>query len=255
MRYRSFHFVLSMVIALGGCTSITSTMLTRDESNQFWTRKGDLKGVPITLKVPTHAQLTVFERHFLVKNANDATYRLTLPYVVRDFSQEFIYTEKIFTVDFKRPAAGTYNLRLNLTDDQYIQQLQHDVTDNTIAQVTSLVTQLVPQGLRAETANVGEKVDELIEEVQSVVAVGMFEIDAPDFEDQMTAFIDGHLNQAHDAWITPPHVKAFNRTMLSEVMLPCISTEPMLVPEEILPPDEVAPSPALVPTGNFGTEQ
>lgn len=105
-------------------------MLTRDESNSFWTRKGNLKGVPITLKVPTHVNLTIFERHFLFEDGNGYHKRIKLPFVVRDFAQEFVYSEKIFTVDFKRPAAGLYNLNLDLTSDQYIDELQHDITDD-----------------------------------------------------------------------------------------------------------------------------
>ena len=129
------------------------------------------------------------------------------------FSQEFIYTEKVFTVDFKRPASGTYNLNLDLTDDQYIQKFQHDVTDTTIADVTALVGKLVPaSGLRGLTS--ASRAEDYYTEIQSVVAVGMFEVDAPDFEEQMTAFINCHLNQAHDAWVAPPSVQAVHRTGL-----------------------------------------
>jgi hypothetical protein len=218
MLRRTYPFAVACILlAVIGCTSMTSTMLTRDESNRFWTRKGPLKGVPITLKVPTHVQLTVFERHFLVKDKDGHVVRLALPYVVRDFSQEFIYTEKVFTVDFKRPASGTYNLGLELTDDQYIQHFRHDVTDTTIKDVTNLVTQLAPGGggLRGLTASGEEEVDNHCEEIQSVVAVQIFEIDAPDFEDQVAAFISCHLNQAHDAWVAPPDVDTVHRVGIS----------------------------------------
>jgi hypothetical protein len=162
-------FAASAALFQAGCTSIGSTMLTRDESNSFWTRKAKLQGVPITLKVPTHVKLTVFERHFLVTDRDTKrTRRLTLPFVVRDFSQEFIYTEKIFTVDFKRPAAGDYNLKLDLSPDQYIQKLQLDVTDETITQVKGLVEKLVPGGFKGTPAGLeGAKVTNLIQEIQS----------------------------------------------------------------------------------------
>ncbi len=204
-------------IAQTGCTSMSSTMLTRDESNSFWTRKAGLQGVPITLKVPTHVKLTVFERHFLVTDRNTGrAQRLPLPFVVRDFAQEFIYTEKIFTVDFKRPAAGQYNLKLDLSPDQYIQKLQLDVTDETITRVQALVGELIPRGFGGTPAGlVGERVKERIQEIQSVVAVGMFEIEAADFEEQMAGFVNCHLNQAHDAWVAPPSVSAVHRTRLA----------------------------------------
>ncbi len=213
-------FLAAILLGQLGCTSMSSTMLTRDESNQFWTRKGGLKGVPITLKVPTQVKLTVFERHYLWKPDKDkASQRVRLPFVVRDFAQEFIYTEKVFTVDFKRPGAGNYNLHLDLTPDQYIQQIQHDVTDNTISEVASLVDQLLPEGglqpkLASKlTQDLGDGVK--LEKVESVVAVGIFEIDEPDFEQQMTNFVNCHLNQAHDAWVAQPDVSFVHRTQLS----------------------------------------
>jgi hypothetical protein len=200
MALRTVPLLLCLLVLQAGCSSVGSTMLTRDESNQFWTRKGNLKGVPITLKVPTHVQLTIFERHFLMTGENNLVHRVCLPFLVRDFSQEFIYSEKIFTVDFKRPAAGLYNLHLDLTDDQYIAKVQHDITDTTIQEVTALVTRFFPSGIGARTVTDPAQ-RQPFEEVQSVVAVGMFEIDAPDFEVQMMAFVNFHLNHPGDAGV------------------------------------------------------
>lgn len=233
-----FLLLACVLVTQHGCTSMSSTMLTRDESNQFWTRKSGLKGVPITLKVPTHVQLTVFERYFMVNNADGRAYRLKLPYVVRDFAQEFVYSEKIFTVDFKRAAAGTYNMHLDLTEDQYIQKLQLDVTDTTINRVTALVTALAPGGLAAVTAS-GEA-EGYFEEIQSVVAVGMFEIEAPDFEDQMAQFVNCHLNQAHDAWIAPPDVTTIHRVGISGIKQPTLAQQPRVIPT-------VTPAAAMLP--------
>jgi hypothetical protein len=244
MLSRKFSLAACVLLAVIGCSSISSTMLTRDESNRFWTRKGDLKGVPITLKVPTHVQLTVFERHFMVKGPvkvpgeEPRARRVDLPFVIRDFSQEFIYTEKIFTVDYKHPASGTYNLHLDLTDDQYIKQFQHDVSDTTIADVTKLVKGLVPaNGLGALQAKTAGAIEQETYEIQSVVAVRMFEIDAPDFEEQMSEFLNCHLNQAHDAWVAPPSVPAVHRTGLSGFEQPSNICEGVVVPHAEPIPD------------------
>jgi hypothetical protein len=162
---------------------------------------------------------------------------LRLPFVVRDFSQEFIYGEKIFTVDFKRPAAGMYNLQLLMTEDQYISKLQHDITDTTIQEVTNLVTRFFPSGLGADpAANGGGDKDggPIFREIQSVVAVDIFEIDAPDFEQQMTAFANHHLNQAHDAWVSPPpSVKVKFPLVPEEVPAPAPHNGPPAVPMQI----------------------
>lgn len=200
-------------------------MLTRDETNSFWTRKGNLKGVPITLKVPTHVNLTIFELHYMFAG-DGPTRRLKLPFVVRDFSQEFVYNEKIFTVDFKRPAAGLYNLNLDLTDDQYINELQHDITDDTLKQVGALLKDVAPKGFSG-FKTVGGHTDAPYEEIKSVVAVGMFEIEHPEFEEQMMAFINWHLNQAHDAWVAPPGIGPMHRVRLSDDQPPLhVETRP-----------------------------
>jgi hypothetical protein len=219
MRWPALSLGILLPALVSGCTSMSSTMVTRDESNQTWTRHRCLQGVPITLKVPTHVKVYVIEHHYLQRvkcegSAVARTQRLTLPYVVRDFAQEFIYTEKIFTVDFRRPAAGTYNLHLDMTEDQYIEKVQHDVTDQTIAQVGNLIRGAAPGGLLPSPRSAIPNPEDFLFEVTSVVAVGIFEIDAPDFELQLSGFLNCHLNQAHDAWVVPPPVTAIRRAPL-----------------------------------------
>lgn len=206
---------LACFLASAGCASICSTMLTRNESNSDWNAARHLRGVPITLKVPTHVKIYVYETYYLQKvpvGGITKTQRLPLPFAVRDFAQEFIYTEKIFTVDFKRPAAGTFNLRVDMTEDQYIQNLQHDVTDQTIQQVGALIKKIAPAGLLPSLVTADSSaVDNQLTPITSVVAVGIFEVDAPDFETQLSSFINWHLTQAHDAWAVPPGVNSIHR--------------------------------------------
>src|SRR5262245_6108818 len=86
-----------------GCASIESTMVTRDETNQYWERHNCLNGIPITVKVPTHLKLYVFHKHYLefTQQGKDFVYvPVNMGVVVRDFAQEFMYTDKIFVVDF-----------------------------------------------------------------------------------------------------------------------------------------------------------
>lgn len=215
-----------MMVTYVGCASMDSTMLARNESNSGWERHPHLRGVPITVKVPTHVKLYVYEKHFFIPTEAGIR-RLELPYAVRDFSYDFIESEKIFTVDFKRPGAGDFNLRLDMKADQYIDKVQHDVTDKTLEDVTALIGSIAPGGIfgtpvapqksAAETAGGSFKEGipaEHLKEVNSVVAVGMFEIDAPDFEQQITEFVNCHLNKAHDAFVVPSNVKEIKRAEL-----------------------------------------
>jgi hypothetical protein len=48
------------------------------------------------------------------------------------------------------------------------------------------------------------------------VAVGIFEIEAPDFEEKVRKFIDCHVNKSHDAWVVPPNVENINRVGMAE---------------------------------------
>jgi hypothetical protein len=213
-------FALGMLV-LTGCTSISSQMITRDATNTCWQQETGLQGIPITLKVPTHLKLYVYDKHYLeyvngvVPDASHAVAQVqTIPLdvPVRDFASEFMYTEKIFTVDFKRPAGGTYNLRLAMTDDQYFQNIQHDVTDQTIKDVTRLLSALLPPGnVLPATAGGTPGVAPNVSEIKSLAAVGVFEIADPSFQQQVLAFLNCHLNKSHDAWVAAPGVDSVNR--------------------------------------------
>ena len=193
--------LLISVSAICGCSTSSSTFLFKDEFNLNWLNIKHLKGTPITLRVPTHVKVYVYEKKFLqavtaggvkeIKFIETAT-------PMRDFAQDFIYTEKIFTVDFKRPAAGTLNLQVDYTADQYIDSVKQDITDETIARTGEFFQRLGASGLIQTSANAGKNVEENIKEVKSVIAVGVFEIDAPDFETQVMDFLNIHLNVSCD---------------------------------------------------------
>jgi len=244
--------LLACVLAFGsGCTSIVSTMVTRDETNQTWERHDCLNGIPITLKVPTHLKVYVYHKHYLEPVLNDV--RDTVGYkaanvgvVVRDFSHELMYTEKVFVVDFKRPPAGSSNLRVDMTEKQYLAEIQHDVTDTTIAQVGALIGEFAglppqqPGGAKSAGAPPSRFRPQLIP-LRSLVAVGIFEIEAPDFEQQLKQFISCHVNQAHDAWVVPPGISGINRAAIVG------NLETPYGPIPVCPPNQAHPL-AVIPT-------
>ena len=212
-------FLLLGTGAAIGCTSMRSIFLHRDESNTSWTKERRLPGVPITLRVPTHLRVTVVEKHFLVVNSGTGETRVTrvnLPSPIRAVTHELVYTEKIFTVDFKRPAAGKMKLSAEF-ENQYFKKIEHEVEDETIEQVANLLSKIAPGGLFSP-ASIGESkaFADNVQEVDSVVAVRLFEIDEPDFEEQLTAFLDCHVNQSHDAWVSPPGVEEIRRLPLTQ---------------------------------------
>jgi|GEM_PF-7045553 len=199
---RAAHcLAISAATFFSGCTSSSSTFLLRDESNSCW-QTTCTRGVPITVKVPTHVKMYVYEKHYLqvlsVGGVNQVQY-LKLP-PMRDFAQEYIYTEKVVTVDFKRPAAGPFNLNVKFTADQYLDQVQQDLTDETIFRVGEFLS-TIGATFKPSLGNGDGKavnIDDILKEVKSVVAVGIFEVDAPDFEQQVKTFLDGYLNKCNE---------------------------------------------------------
>lgn len=212
------RLVVCSMLGIGlitGCRSSTSTMFSRDEMNMGWCQFKKVDGFPITVKVPTHLKMYVYETHYLeqddVGNGVKKTTYIDLPVTIRDFAHEMVYSEKIVMVDFKRPAAGAFNLDVDLTDDQYIKKIQHDVTDQTLNEVNGILNTLGGPNSIFKLASKLDNNIPTITEIKSVVAVGMFEVDAPDFEQQVTDFLNCHINKSHDAWRESPGVKDVNR--------------------------------------------
>lgn len=182
---------------VGGCSSSRSTMLTRNECNTGWNKIAHLHGTPITLRVPTHLRVYVYQTYYLEKVAvGDVTrwQRVDLP-PVYDFGSETLYTDKIFTTDFIRPAAGAFNLDVDYTDDQYVQKVQQDITDETLKEIANLVAQIPALFTPAGAVQVmGDDGSDGLKEVKSVLAANVFEIDDPNFEIEVSAFVERFLN-------------------------------------------------------------
>lgn len=215
-------FVLALM-GMVGCSSTRSTLLHRGECDNGWEKERLLHGVPITLQVPTHLKVEVVERHYLalVESAAADAQEPEIDWfnaksagipVIRSVRTELIKTAKIFTVDPKRPAAGTMDTTLKFggVNGQYFDDIDYFVEDKTIEAITGLLGKVAKQGLiGAPTAEGGEQragkgVDGRLHPVDSVVASRLFSLDAPDFEQQLAAFLKTHLNGCHTCKVLPP---------------------------------------------------
>lgn len=214
------------MLLAGGCSSARSTLLHRGELDQGWETERFLHGVPITLQVPTHIKLEIVETRYLglfgVDESVDAaegarTGRIewvdsrSIDVPLRSVRHSLIKSAKIFTVDPKRPAAGTLDATLKFggMNGQYFDQIDYMVEDKTIEAVTGLIAQIAKQGLfGVPTTEVrsGADVDEYLYGVDTVVASGMFSLEAPDLELQVAQFLDRHLNNCHTCQVVPPGV-------------------------------------------------
>lgn len=163
-RRRFIHSSLLLTIGLSGCKSIQSTFLERNPLSGG-TDCIDLDGYPITLKVPTHLRLTLYETTFLEEkpkvgieaNGWEVVTVNGTPLTTTTFTTQLIETEKIFTVDHKRPCAGQNKYGVNFTDDQYIDQMSSALTDDAIRQsgiaVSRAITLLSGRNVEARTSD------------------------------------------------------------------------------------------------------
>ncbi len=192
---------LGMTVAQAGCSSIKSTLLERDVTNTGWTTLKTC-GVPVTLKVTTHLRVTVTENRLFTTSVDGTQWTPLLDHqgcavTERSWAHEKIQTDKVFTVDFKRPAAGI--IKYNATfSDQYFTQISNEVEDKTIAEISSAI-QGVLGVLPKLTGAPGQRnfADAALPQIirfPTVVAVAVFDLDEPDWELQMTDFLAQHLS-------------------------------------------------------------
>ncbi len=215
---RKKPLALALLAALTGCTSISSTMLNRTDSDFYVGnsnghtkcdgRSRPFKGVPITVRVPTHLDVAIKESIIHAKDTltNDL-YQLASSRRHMFVEASLVESDKVFTVDPKRPAAGTMGYTFLFGDkakagdpdnSQYFKSISYQIKDRTINEVNASLNTLLPLLGRKSTtgkqAAAGEKISIIQEEIVSVVAWKRFDLDAPDFEVQVECFVEQHLN-------------------------------------------------------------
>lgn len=106
MRYWIPTILLMQFVLCNGCSSIKTTAYDRLEDDTLIANPDQhLKGVPVSLRVPTHLELTVEEKTFWRAEGTELI-PVTSCRCTRTVSHEVKYTEKVFLVDPVRPGAG-----------------------------------------------------------------------------------------------------------------------------------------------------
>ncbi len=113
------------------------------------------------------------------------------------------YTDKVFLVDFKRPAAGVLDLtEASMDDEQYFSKVQAEVEERTIQDVNAAITTLkgpltASKPTKATPTSADSTGTDQSMEVNfqmSVIATQRFDISEPDWEARMTSFVDSRLH-------------------------------------------------------------
>jgi len=215
------YFVLAFCILSAGCTSFTSTVLKRFDDNTYAGQSAGhnkilgqprpFKGIPITLKVPTHLDIYIKETYFVQLDEISAKEPLAGKVRLLDIQTEIIKSDKVFTVDFKRPAAGFLDLDMTFDqEEQYFSKIISQLQDDTITDTASLVATSI-KTISAIAASRTPLPDDLkkilkaqrIEQDTRVVAFQRFDIDSPSFEQDVECFVQLHLNGCNQCG-TPP---------------------------------------------------
>jgi len=215
------------IVGLVGCRSIGTTFFERDTLSQQLTAH-KLDGYPITLKVPTHIRVTFYENTFL--ECEDGKWQPvsvgTTPLSSISFGTQLVETEKIFTIDHKRPMAGELKYGVGFTPDQYIDEFSEAAVDDAIRQSSIAVARTIqilsgattqPRAATDATRILKGKFNSVFDSksvakirpapaetfaglqdaesvpggipVKSVVAAELFELDDPEFELKVSEFL------------------------------------------------------------------
>ena len=183
-----------------GCRSAVSTHVAPDPSGTFWETKR-LRGVPVTVKLPTHLDVRVVERRYLRSTETNGIKAFTpleiggVEFVSRHVEFQVREKDQVFLVDAVRPAAGkqTYNAEF---DGQYFKEFDTRVEDKTIETVTNIVKQFTPKPPGKGSASAISQTPEVagLTPVDRVVAAKVFEFRNPGLEADLRAFLDTYLN-------------------------------------------------------------
>ena len=206
--------ILAVLFAAPGCTLVKSTMVSRQDDNSFVGQSNGepqehgktrpFRGVPVALKVPTHVDVKVTETYFIQADGVGEERKLREvvfddPKISRNLNVTItpITTKKLFTVDFVRPAAGTLDYSAEFTDEQYFSSIENTITDETIKDITAAIKEVAPTlGLPA-AARIGTALTNKLITGERTVAFARFDIDAPDFEDQLNEFLTVQVTGCH----------------------------------------------------------
>jgi hypothetical protein len=222
MRNRSIQLlILSLTLlspmGLSGCTSISSTPLTRSDDNSFMgdsngktrvlNRSRPYKGTPVKVKVQTHVDVFVDETYYL-KREGETWSEHRIPNRLYSIRTAPVVSEQIIMVDFKRPASGTLKLGVEFNDQQYFKSIESKLVDTTLKDTAELIGQAVktfsPKDLMKSACPETKPNIEFVE-MKRTVAYQRFDVNAQNHEAQLEHFMNEYLNNCNSCGTSPSY--------------------------------------------------
>lgn len=203
--------ILSGALLLAtGCSSFTTSSIDRLDNHTIVVNPDSpIKGVPVSIRVPTHLELSVIETTYWErkdspgKGGKPALEKIDSCRLTRSVEHNVKETEKIFVVDPKKPGAGLLNYGFTFqsnTNDKdagkgYLKKVVYKADDKTITTSATLLNNTInllsalPTGANDPQVNS----DSLIA-TDRAVAFARFDINSPTFESDVAGFLELHLN-------------------------------------------------------------
>lgn len=222
-------FCLASLILLGGCNTFQTTAIDRTENDCLVVNPDcPMKGIPVTLRVPTHLELNVIETTYWEKKDIIGSKPTLVPVhtcrPTRSVEHRICYTERVFLVDPARPAAGTSSYGFSFTskgsesaDDLgkgYLDKVAYKIDDETIKESANLLANSLSliSGFSVSANQARPNQGDLVA-TDRTVAYTRLDINSPSFEHDVELFLDCHVNQP------------MTRTMCPQLCEPAICQE------------------------------
>ncbi|QDU51439.1 hypothetical protein [Gimesia panareensis] len=215
-----------------GCSSIKTTAFDRLEDDTIVANPDQhLKGIPVSLRVPSHLELTVEEKTFWRVEGSQLI-PVSSCRATRTISHDVKYTEKIFLVDPVRPAAGPatpdqgatdessyygFSFKTDDLNDGEIQRayehsgkgqltgLNYHIEDKTIIRSAQLLKSSLNMikafktSAKAEQTAFGDNTDKVtgLDVLQTTRVIGWsrFDLNSEHFEEDVMGFLNTYVNQ------------------------------------------------------------
>ncbi len=182
---------LAGLLTLTACTTTRSRPLNRTESDQLCVAGPATKGIPVTIRVPTHVDVWVYEKVYF-QRFDGQLRQVPLHRPVRWVDVQGVETNRVVTVDWKRPFSGSLDYTAEIGSDQYFDALGSKISDTTIQDVSAAVQTLAAMPTKAAAVKGAAP---LLEE-DRLIAYCRFDVDSCDLESQIIEFVALHLEVA-----------------------------------------------------------
>lgn len=210
---------LGLMLLSGGCVSYRSTIMSRTSDDRLHRNSSQCsRGIPVTLKIPTHMDVRIEEEYFITQ-AGDKTAIPQLSRSLRSVAMQKVYTPKVVTVDFVRPAAGTLALAdgqedgIKMDPEGYFASIQAKIDDQTLTDITAQkdnLAKILGRGsIRSakavsaggETIDAGD--DSAWQSYKTMIAYKRFDISEPGWEIAMQDFVDQYIQCQNNPCLEP----------------------------------------------------